>query len=172
MPPTFRRALGALVFVSIASTSFAADYGRTQGSFGVSSSGAATYTIPIWTPPGPNGITPSLSLVYSSNAGNGLAGIGWNLSAVSSIERCGRTQHQDGNAAAVNLTTSDRFCFGGNRLRLSSGTYGASGSVYFTEIADYSRITASGTLGNGPEHFTVETKSASNMSTATFPMPV
>jgi len=158
MSVIFRRALGALALVSIASTSVAVDYGRTQGSFDISSSGAASYTIPIWTPPGPNGLTPSLSLSYSSQAGNGIAGIGWNLNAASSIERCGRTQHQDSHAAAVDLSMGDRFCIGGNRLRLSSGSYGAPGSVYFTEIADFSRITASGTAGNGPDHFTVEAK--------------
>ena len=122
MPATFRRALCSLVFVSIASTSLAVDYGRTQGSFSVSPSGGATYTIPIWTPPGPNGLTPSLSLSYSSQAGNGLAGIGWNLNAASSIERCDRTQHQDVFAAPIDLTISDKFCIGGNRLRIDSGS--------------------------------------------------
>jgi hypothetical protein len=54
---------------------------------------------------------------------------------------------------------NDRFCLGGNRLRLGSGTYGAAGSVYLTEMADYSRITAYSTAGNGPEYFVVEAKS-------------
>jgi RHS repeat-associated protein len=158
MPATFRRALCALVLVSIASTSVAADYGRTQGAFGVSG-GSANYSIPIWTPPGPNGVQPSISLNYNSQGGNGVGGVGWHLAAVSSIERCARTQYQDGYAAAVDLTTSPRFCLGGNRLRLQSGAYGAANSVYFTEIADYSRITAYGTTGNGPQYFVVEAKS-------------
>jgi YD repeat-containing protein len=145
-------------FASLLSTEVEYDFGRTQGAFGVSSSGAATYTIPIWTPPGPNGVQPSIALTYSSQGGNGLAGVGWNLSAVSAIERCARTQHQDGYGAAVGLTTNDRLCIGGNRLRLSSGTYGASGAVYFTEFADYSRITAHSYSGGG-EYFVVEAKS-------------
>jgi RHS repeat-associated protein len=132
--------------------------GRTTGSFAVSPSGGASYSIPIWTPPGPNGVQPSISLEYSSQGGNGLAGVGWNLSAASAIERCNRTKHQDGEAAAVTLTSSDRFCLGGMRLRVVSGTYGAAGSVYATEIADFSRITAYGSAGNGPEHFIVEAK--------------
>ena len=119
------------------------------GSFAVSPSGATNYTIPIWTPPGPNGVQPSLALSYSSQGGNGLAGMGWNLAAVSSIERCPRTTAQDGADEGVLLSMSDRYCIGGNRLRLASGTYGAAGSVYYTEFADYSRITAYGTAGNG-----------------------
>jgi hypothetical protein len=150
--------LGAILACS-GVTASAVDYGRTEGSFGVSPSGAATYSIPIWTPSGPNGVTPSLTLSYSSQGGNGLAGVGWNLNAAYSIERCDRTGHQDASAAAIDLTMNDRFCIGGNRMRLESGTYGAASSVYFTEIADFSRITAYGTVGNGPQNFIVEAKS-------------
>src|SRR5438045_2494577 len=35
--------------------------GRSPGSFAVSSFGAATYTIPIWSPPGPQGVQPSIA---------------------------------------------------------------------------------------------------------------
>ena len=49
--------------------------GRTPGSFTVSNSGAATYTIPIWAPSGPKGIQPNISLVYNSQAGNGYVGV-------------------------------------------------------------------------------------------------
>ena len=156
LPPAFLESFGSSAMQSMSSTS---DHGRTAGSFGVSLGGAATFSIPIWTPPGPNGVQPSISLNYSSQAGNGLAGAGWTVSAVSSIERCPRTFAQDGDDGAVALAMYDRFCIGGNKLRLSSGTYGSAGSVYFTEYADYSRITAYGTSGNGPQYFVVEAKS-------------
>jgi RHS repeat-associated protein len=136
----------------------AADYGRTAGAFKVTPSGAATYTVPIWTPPGPNGLQPSISLSYSSRSGNGVGGVGWSLSVGSSIHRCDRSRHQDGAHGAVEMSTADRFCLDGKRLRLASGSYGAANSVYFAEVADYSRITAYGTQGNGPAYFIVEGK--------------
>jgi hypothetical protein len=48
--------------------------GRTPGTFAVSSSGASTYTIPIWAPPGPHGVQPHMALTYSSQQGSGYLG--------------------------------------------------------------------------------------------------
>jgi hypothetical protein len=41
--------------------------------------GTSTSSIPIALPPGRKGLTPDLSLRYSSNGGNGLFGAGWDL---------------------------------------------------------------------------------------------
>jgi RHS repeat-associated protein len=133
-----------------------ASVGRTPGHFAVSPTGGAQYSIPIWAPPGPRGIQPKLALTYDSHSGIGPLGIGWSLAGLGSITRCNLTAAQDTTPAPVSLVTGDGYCINGNRLRLTLGTYGTAGSVYQTEIADFSQITATGTAGNGPQYFTVQ----------------
>ena len=48
--------------------------GTLQGNLEVDMSGAATYVVPIYVPPGTNGMQPNVSLVYSSMAGAGVMG--------------------------------------------------------------------------------------------------
>ncbi|MGA7823279.1 MAG: SpvB/TcaC N-terminal domain-containing protein, partial [Steroidobacteraceae bacterium] len=127
--------------------------GRTKGSFAVSSTGAATYTIPIWAPPGPRGVTPQIALSYNSQGGNGYLGVGWGISGLSAIYRCNLTYAQDAAPAPVALSTSDGYCMDGQRLRLTSGTYGDAGSTYQTETANFMNIEAEGTAGNGPQYW-------------------
>ncbi|PIX55190.1 MAG: hypothetical protein COZ50_04070 [Zetaproteobacteria bacterium CG_4_10_14_3_um_filter_54_28] len=105
-----------------------------------------------------NGIQPNLSLVYNSQGGNGLLGMGWGLSGLSTIHRCARTVAQDGVKGGINLDANDRFCLDGQRLVATAGTYGATATEYRTEIESFSRITSAGTAGTGPASFTVETK--------------
>lgn len=147
-----------LAFLAGALPASGADFGRTEGTFNVSARGAATYSVPIWVPPGPRGMQPSISLDYNSNTDRGIAGVGWELSAVGSIERCRRTRGQDGDFYAVLLTTADKFCLNGTRLSLVTGTYGTANSTYQTEIANHSLVTAVGTLGIGPQSFEVKGK--------------
>jgi RHS repeat-associated protein len=137
-------------------TAHATTVGRTVGSFAVSATGAATYSIPIWAPPGPHGMQPNMALVYSSQSSNGYVGVGWNLAGLSSIYRCNLTYAQDAAPAPVSLSTSDGYCLDGQRLRLTSGTYGTAGSTYQTEIANFKNVTAYGTAGSGPAYFIVQ----------------
>src|SRR5882724_10391303 len=104
--------------------------GRTPGGFAVSQTGAATYTIPIWAPPGPGGVQPRMALVYSSQQGSSTLGVGWSLNGLSSITRCNLTFAQDAAPAPVALVVSDGYCLDGQRLRLTSGTYGVAASTY------------------------------------------
>ena len=77
----------------VAATSAA---GRTPAEFGVSHSGAATYRIPLWTPPGVGEVGLDLALVYASRSGSGSVGVGWSIAGLSTITRCNRTWAQDG----------------------------------------------------------------------------
>ncbi|MDH5227029.1 MAG: FG-GAP-like repeat-containing protein, partial [Gammaproteobacteria bacterium] len=132
--------------------------GRTPTEFGVSHSGAATYRIPLWTPPGIGDVELNLALVYSSRGGGTSLGAGWALEGLSNITRCNRIHALDGFAAAVSNTTSDRYCLDGQPLKLVSGTAGTAGAVYATAIESFSRIVANGSAGNGPASFTVTTR--------------
>lgn len=138
------------------------------GQFNVSSTGATTYTVPIAVPPGTAGMMPSLSLSYSSQNGDGIVGLGWALGGLPTITRCPRTIAQDsGVHGSVNYDSNDRFCMGDQRLMLKSGTYGADGSEYRTEIESFSKIIAHGDSGTGtrtgPAWFEVWTKAGQHM---------
>ncbi|MFT3848681.1 MAG: FG-GAP-like repeat-containing protein [Propionivibrio sp.] len=129
-----------------------------DGQFAVSQTGAATYTIPLQIPPGAGGVEPQLALTYNSQSGNGLLGVGWSLSGLSTITRCPRTMAQDGVRGGVNFDANDRYCLDGQRLMVVSGTDGADGAEYRTEREGFSKIVSYGSAGNGPAWFKVWTK--------------
>ena len=135
--------------------------GVSGGSFRVDESGSATYSMSIMTVAGTAGVVPEVSLNYSSNGGNGIAGLGWNIGGLSAISRCRQTLHQDGAAQPITFTAMDRFCLDGQRLILVSGTYGAASSVYKTEIDSFAKIQAFGGTTGHPDYWTVERKDGS-----------
>ncbi len=137
--------------------------GVTAGALSVDETGSAGYTIPVAVPPGIAGLQPSVALVYRSHGGNGSLGVGWSLSAASSIHRCSQTLAQDGAIHGVDFSAEDRFCLDGQRLVAVSGAYGADGTEYRTEIDGFARITSHGTAGTGPLSFTVESKSGQTL---------
>lgn len=113
------------------------------------SGGAATWDLPIEVPPGIQGVQPSLSVTYSSRAGNGIAGMGTSLSGASSIHRCPATLATDGHPRAVDFSLGDRLCLDGQRLiEIASvagqSRYGLAGTQYRTEIDQYLRVTQVG----------------------------
>jgi RHS repeat-associated protein len=145
----------AFILVVLSPTAFAAA-GRTVGTYQVSPTGAATYTIPIWAPRGPAGVQPQITLTYNNQSGSGYLGVGWSLGGLSSIYRCTQTYAQDPAPAPITLTMSDVFCMDGQRLRLTGGTYGDPGSTYQTEVANFANVTAYSSAGNGPSYFEVQ----------------
>jgi hypothetical protein len=76
-------------------TGTSTEVGITEGQLSVSLNGVAGYSIPISVPAGINGVVPQISLVYSSQTGNGIAGYGWNIAGVSAITRISRTKFHD-----------------------------------------------------------------------------
>jgi RHS repeat-associated protein len=153
------RTLLALVLIVGSTTTAEAAAGRTPGAYSVSATGAAQYSIPLWTPPGVRGVQPNLALSYSSRGDNGYFGYGWRLKGLSAITRCNKTWAQDGVARNVRNDAVDRFCLGGNQLKLTAGTYGDGGAQYQTEIETFTRVTSYGAAGNGPAYFVAEQKS-------------
>lgn len=132
--------------------------GSTIGDVDVSPGGEAKYSINISVPPGINRLTPQLALAYGHRQKETMSGIGWGIAGLSEINRCAKTRAQDTWPKSVVLISSDRYCRDGVQLRLTSGTYGVSGSTYRTEVDTASRYTAYGTAGNGPAWFKLEDK--------------
>lgn len=83
----------------------------TKGDLSVSLSGGANYNIPIISAPGINGTVPQIGLSYNSQAGNGNAGFGWNISGVSVISRIPATKYHDNTINAIDYDALDRFAF-------------------------------------------------------------
>lgn len=135
--------------------------GTTKGEFSVNQ-GTANYALKIDVPPGVAGMEPKLSLNYSSGGGNGYMGVGWSIGGVSAVTRCAQSRAVDGDSHrfGVNYNRNDRFCLDGQRLIVVSGTYGADGAEYKTEIDSYSKIIAHGNSNTtGNPWFEVKTKS-------------
>jgi RHS repeat-associated protein len=135
------------------------DAGKTPATLDVSAIGGATYTIPVSLPPGIGNMIPQISLSYNSHADKGIAGLGWNISGLSSISRIPTTMFHDSRMDGVNYDDNDRFALDGQRLMLKSGIYGKDGAEYQTEVYSNLRIISHGAspFGNnsGPEYFEV-----------------
>jgi RHS repeat-associated protein len=130
--------------------------GVLNGEFRVDESGAATYSVPIDLPKGIGGIAPQLGVGYSSSGGNGVMGMGWNISGLSGISRCRQTLEQDAASKPITLTNTDRFCLDGQKLVAVNGAYGDNNTQYRTEVDSMVRVTSMGISGNGPAYFMVE----------------
>ncbi len=152
--------------------------GATFGEFRVDESGNASYSIPIYAPPGTAGVVPRMSLAYNSGGGIGPLGKGWSISGQSAISRCRKTREAgdftdgqgnpiDGNSQPVSYTNADVFCLDGQRMLLVSGTYGAAGAEYRLELDPFTQIfSVGGNNGStssytGPTSFTVRRKDGS-----------
>lgn len=89
------------------------------GSFSVNEGGGAAYSIPVFRTEGVAGVAPDVAISYSSQSYNGLLGVGWQLSASSSIIECADPKYGKG------------FCLDGQRLLPTTGRKGS--TVYVSE---------------------------------------
>lgn len=90
---------------------------------GFTPTGARTYNVPIKSYSVDGFPSPEISLLYNSQAGNGIAGMGWTISGLSSITRGGKSVYYDGKTDAVRMTKDDSFWLDGIRLiRLATYT--------------------------------------------------
>jgi len=134
--------------------------GALKGKFSVSAQGASNYQIPIAVPPGIKNLQAELIVAYASETANSTLGLGWSVSGLSSIDRCGAIVPTDGFKGGVNFDNNDRFCLNGERLILTSATkvYGADQSSYVLERSPWTQVTANGVCGSGPCYFKLLTK--------------
>jgi hypothetical protein len=130
--------------------------GTLAGSGTVGADGQYHYTLPIEIPPGRAGMQPALALAYSSGAGNGLVGVGWQLTGLSAIKQCPRTFATDGTAAGVALDGSDVLCLDGVRL-IDISSESSPHTSYRTEDESFARISRK-TSNSGGDYFEVWTK--------------
>jgi len=130
------------------------DVGTLPGSFGVSPTGAATYTIPLGLPEGRVGMTPKLAFVYNSQTPSTIMGQGWGISGFSSITRVNPTLYYNGKIDNVDFK-DDQLILDGNKLiKISSS---GENITYRTEIDEISKIVYYPGSG-GKDYFKVWTK--------------
>ncbi len=130
--------------------------GSLNGDFSVSQTGAATYKIDIDAPSCNSDFRPQISLVYSSQAGNSIAGYGWNIIGLSSISATPHSRYFDTtNISGINVDTNDAYSIDGERLLLKSGTNGRKNAEYVTEQEKYCKIKIDSAFANTPKSFIV-----------------
>ncbi len=153
-----------------------------MGEFRVDEGGQASYTIPLYVPPGTAGVQPNLSLSYNSGGGPGAMGKGWSLGGVSVMTRCRASREAgdfiaggvpvDGDGGSVTFRQKDRFCLDGQRLILVSTDkqYGDPDAEYRLELDRFTRIYSRGGFNptdpevgsyTGPNYFEVQRRDGS-----------
>ncbi len=106
--------------------------GASPAHAGANPDGSFSHQVPIEIPPGTGGMQPALSLVYNSNAPNGMLGVGWSLAGIPAITRIS-------NGEGIHYNGTDTYAGPGGRLVDISGNQ----TLYHTEresFADYTPI--------------------------------
>ncbi|HTN82835.1 MAG TPA: SpvB/TcaC N-terminal domain-containing protein, partial [Sorangium sp.] len=75
--------------------------GTIPGTFSITSTGEAVYTMDLASVPARAGVGPRIQLVYRSDGGDGVLGAGFSLAGLSAITRCPSSLAQDGEIRGV-----------------------------------------------------------------------
>ncbi|THU33024.1 hypothetical protein FAM09_26645 [Niastella caeni] len=149
------------VFIAHAQPDQSKPVGSIHGQASVSPNGAASYSIPIPAPVGIAGLQPALSLVYSSQGGDDLAGWGWSLNGLSAITRGNQAKFYNGKVEPLKLNADDNFYLEGQLLMPVSGTNGGDGTQYKTQTENYSKVESFGGTAGNPLWWRVTQKNGS-----------
>ena len=91
--------------------------GRIPYQEGVTPTGGKSVTVPILTAPAP--FAPQVALTYNSQAGNGVAGFGWNIAGISAITVANRSIRHDNETAPIDMVNQvNRGAFALDGVRL------------------------------------------------------
>ncbi|MGK3959481.1 RHS repeat-associated core domain-containing protein [Sorangium sp. So ce118] len=90
--------------------------GTIPGTFSITSTGEAVYTMDLAPLPARAGVGPRIQLVYRSDGGDGVLGAGFSLAGLSAISRCPSNLAQDGEIRGVRYDADDKLCLDGQRL--------------------------------------------------------
>ena len=96
--------------------------GQIEIKSGTTPTGGKTYEVPLKIGPGMNGHQPNLALAYNSQQGNSVLGMGWAVSGLSQISRCGNNLYYDNKTKGITMDNGDGFVLDGVRL-IKTGTY-------------------------------------------------
>jgi hypothetical protein len=130
--------LPAAVREKIVNTPAGINSSGMPGEPSVGDDGSASYTLPIWTPDGINGLKPELSIRYNGEQGQGILGPHWQLTGLSTITRCPKTRASDGVQTAVDFF-GDTFCLDGQRMFVV-GTIDSTHTEFRTERDSFAKI--------------------------------
>jgi len=127
--------------------------GELEDSLTVTPQGEAAYTMPLAVPVGRAGMEPNLALSYQSGNGDGLFGVGFDLTGVPArIRRC---PESDRDNAQINWAAGN-FCLGSNRLIRVANV--STNAEYRTRAESYARIETLGATA-APTSFTITERS-------------
>ncbi len=129
--------------------------GSPSANLSVSPLGAAVYTVDIDIPKGIANLQPGISLVYNSQSGNNIAGVGFSLSCLSTISFTPKDLYHDGVTSGITYSWSDCLSLDGRKLVLVSGTHGETGAVYHPEDDHFTTVTLMLDNATGKPYFEI-----------------